>query len=115
MTIAIENFKYKAIFSYEDLTGERWNSTNKRIIWAYEYLKSPYESFNRKEREIIDNYIKSTKPRQISYETPIYSKSFGKDFENIRTIQKKLEFVTDDIIEEMEFINTHIPKSQILK
>ena len=49
-----------------------------------------------------------------SFEMPLYTKPTNKDIETIRTIEKKSEFVTEEIIEEIEFKNNHIPKSQIL-
>lgn len=114
ITIAIENLKYKAIYGYEDLTKERTDLTSKRIIWTYKYLNFPYESFNKKEKEVIDNYKKQCDNTEKIFEMPVYEKALNKNFKNIRNLEKKLEFVTEETMKEMEYRNTHIPKSQIL-
>lgn len=115
ITIIIEKLKYKVIYNYEDLSDKKFNSGDRRIIWRYKYLKFPYESFNRREREIIDTYRKEPKQEESIFELPIYTKKLNKDIESIKTIEKKLEFVTEDTIQEMEFKSKHVPKSQILK
>lgn len=114
LTLIIEEQKYKAIYGYEDLSGNEFDGRSMRIIWAYKYLNEPYESFNKKEREIIDSYSKKTKIPEKIIELPIYIKGVNKKLDNIKTMQKSLEFVTEEKIKEMEFISTHVPKSQIL-
>ena len=47
ITIIIEKQKYKVIYNYEILTGESFDSIDRRLIWSYRYLKQPYESFNK--------------------------------------------------------------------
>lgn len=74
----------------------------------------PYESLNKKERNIIDNYLKSEKENIKTLELPLYSREVKKSLSTYKNIEKNLEFVTEERIEEMEFSNTHIPKSQIL-
>lgn len=114
MSIVVEDLKYKAIFNYEDLLSEEADIEARRFIWRYRYLKLPYASFSRKEREMIDKYEKSTKQHETVYEMPLYTKEINKNFETIGDIERKSEFVTEEKIEEMEFKNNHIPKSQIL-
>ena len=114
ITIIIENLKYKEIYGYEDLYAGEFGSKEMRIIWTYKYMKEPYESFNKSEREIIDRYEPTEKNPQVLFELPIYLKGTNKKLDEIRNIQKKLEFVREETIEEMEFVSTHIPKSQIL-
>lgn len=114
ITIIIEKQKYKVIYNYENLTGESFDSIDRRLIWSYRYLKQPYESFNKKEREIIAKFETEEKPEEIVYELPLYLKNMNKKMQNIRELQKKVEFVTEDTIEEIEFMNNHVPKSQIL-
>ncbi len=115
ITIAIEGLKYKAIYNYEDLNDSEFDSSQRRIIWTYNYLNLPYESFNKKEREIIDSYKRKARLKEKNYEQGLYTKPTNKKLENVRTLEKKYEFVTEEKIEEMEFVNSHIPKSQILK
>lgn len=114
VTIIIEKLKYKVIYNYDNLTGENFDSIDRRLIWTYRYLKEPYESFNKKEREIIEKYENEEKSEENIYEFPIYLKNMNKRMQNVKNLQKKMEFVTEDTIEEMEFMNNHVPKSQIL-
>lgn len=112
ITIIIEDLKYKVIYGYEDLASEELNIEERRMIWLYKYLKIPYASLNKREKEIIDMY--GNVEDKIAFEMELQTKPWDKEIENIKTIEKKLEFVTEDIIEEIEFKNNHIPKSQIL-
>lgn len=114
VTIAIEDLKYKAIYGYEDLNSSDFNIEERRLIWTYRYLKLPYASLNKQEKEVIDMYKKKARKRETVFELPLYTKTINKDIESIKDITKKLEFVTEDKIEEMKFKETHIPKSQIL-
>lgn len=114
ITIAIENLKYKVIYGYEDLSRKQLDMSAKRIIWTYRYLKLPYESFNKKEREIIDEYRRQGEQKERVFELPIYSKNINRKLETIKSAEKNFKFVTEDAIKEMEFKNTHVPKSQIL-
>ncbi len=114
ITIVIEDLKYKAIYGYDDLNSEEFNIEERRLIWLYKYLRIPYAGFNKKEKEIIDRYEKSKKSRETIFELPIYIKQMNKNIENIKDLEKKSEYVTEDKIEEMEFKKTHLPKSQIL-
>lgn len=114
LTIIIEDLKYKVVYNYEDLNKEQFESNERRIIWTYRYLHMPYESFNRQEREAIERHEKQANKQESVYELPIYTKKLNKEIQSIKDIEKKMEFVTEDKIEEMHFIDTHVPKSQIL-
>ncbi len=85
-----------------------------RIIWRYKYLGENYESFNKKQRELITRYEEAIRPPSYKIELPLYIKGINKSLKNLRTLEDSLEFVTEEKIEELEFINTHVPKSQIL-
>ncbi len=114
INIVIESEKYKATYGYENLNKIEFDGNNMRIVWAYKYLNEPYESFNKREREIIDSYTKQAKETEKIYETPIYTKGINNKLDNIKLMKKSLEYVTEEKIKEMEFISTHVPKSQIL-
>lgn len=114
MTIVIEDLKYKVIYGYDDLNTDELDTYSRRVIWTYRYLNTPYESLNRKEREVIDTYRRSKKQKETTFEMPLYTKFINKNIETIKDTEKKLEFVTEEKLEEMEFKNTHVPKSQIL-
>ena len=114
VTISMEKLKYKAEYGYEDLSYDEEAVSQRHIVWAFKYLNTPYESLSRKEREVIDNYLKE-EPKTYTFEAPLYTRQMGKELEEISDIEKKMSFVTEEKIKEMEYIKTHIPKSQILK
>ncbi len=114
LTISIEKLKYKVEYSYEELKASEYDSNARHIIWAYKYLETPYESLNRKERKIIDEYIKSEKEPVKVFMLPLYEKGDTNGLKIIKQAEKSLTYVTDETIKEMEFRNTHVPKSQIL-
>jgi len=114
ITIVIENLKYKAIYGYEELGKDKLDNVSKRIIWTHRYLHFPYESFNKKERAIIDKYKEQDQPEESVFELPAYERNSNKELKKMKGLEEKLEFVTEETIKEMEFRNNHIPKSQIL-
>lgn len=114
MTVSIEKLKYKVEYGYEDLNSSEFNSSARHLIWGYKYLQTPYESLNKKERDIIDRYEKSRKEYTTTFELPLYTKEVSKEIDIIRQTEKNLKFVTEETIEEMEFKRTYVPKSQIL-
>ena len=113
LTISIEDLKYKVEYGYECLTKDEFDSSERKAIWTYKYLSAPYESFNRKERKAIDTYMRM-QIETNTFELPLYKKEVGKKLDTIKQIEKNLDFVTDKKIEEMEFMERHVPKSQIL-
>ena len=115
ITITIEKVKYKAIYGYEDLNTNLFNHDERHIIWRYKYLGVPYQSLNRVERDIINEYMRRPEEKTYTYEQSIYSKDSNKKLEKVKSIEKNLEFVTEDKIKEMEFKSTHVPKNQLLK
>lgn len=57
ITIKLEGLKFEIEFHYENLTYSNYSSVERHIIWKYKYLDIPLESFNRKERKLIQDYI----------------------------------------------------------
>ena len=57
ITIKLVGIKFEIEFHYENLTNSKYSSTERHIIWKYNYLGLPLESFNRKERKLISNYL----------------------------------------------------------
>lgn len=115
VTISMEKLKYKVEYGYEDLSYDEEVVNERHVIWSFKYLNMPYESFNRNERKLIDKYLKGKEPETTTFEAPLYTREMGKELEKISGLEKKMSFVTEKKIEEMEYIKTHIPKSQILK
>lgn len=57
ITIKLVGLKFQIDFHYEDLTYSKYSNIERHIIWKYENLDIPLESFNRKERKLISNYL----------------------------------------------------------
>ena len=115
ITIAIEKQKYTAEFGYEKINASENDINEKHVIWTYKYLNLPLDYFNKKEREIIKKYINSPKVETKTFEMPLYTKENNRQIRRLHQTNKKLKFVTEEKIKEMEYIKTHKPKSQILK
>ena len=115
ITISIEKSKYKAEFGYEELMYDEESIIERHAVWSFKYLDMPYESFNKREKAAIEKYLKEEKADTYIYEAPMYTREMGKELEEISGIEKKMSFVKEEKIEEMEYQKTHIPKSQILK
>ena len=57
ITIRLVGLKFEIEFNYEDLTYSKYSGTERHIIWKYQNLELPIESFHRKERKIISQYL----------------------------------------------------------
>ena len=115
VTISLENLKYKAEYGYENLNYDESSLKERHTVWSYRYLDMPYESFNRRERKQIDKYLLNKNREKKIFEIPLYTKKMGKELEEISHLDRKMSYVKEDKIKEMEYVKTHIPKSQILK
>ena len=64
VTIKIEDFKFIVEYSYEDLLHSEYSNSDRHIIWVYENLNKPLESFNKstmkKKIYILSQYTKIT-------------------------------------------------------
>lgn len=78
ITISIENFQFIVEYGYEDLINSSYSSYDRHIIWRYKYLKTGLNTYNKKERDIILEYLKNTqyvKERVETYRESIYNKT----------------------------------------
>lgn len=57
ITIKLVDLKFEIEFDYEDLTYSKYSNTERHIIWKYKNLDLPIESFNKKERKLISDYL----------------------------------------------------------
>lgn len=95
VTISIEKIKFKAEFMYDNLSHSKFSSYDRHFAWQYEYLNKPLNSYNKKEREIIEQILseKNIIIDDISiYEEPLY---IQKDVKSIIDFDK--EEINDDI------------------
>ena len=73
--ISVENFKFKVEYGFQDLKNSKYNSYDRHIIFRYVYLNTSINTYNKKERMIIEDYIRSTylkREKKEIYVEPIY-------------------------------------------
>lgn len=96
INISIENFKFKIEFDYEDLKNSEFDSYERHVIWRYNYLKEDSELLSRKDKKIIDKYLKYTEKqiplRKDTYVEGIYKQPVKNiiDFEKTLTVEEAI-------------------------
>ncbi len=71
LTISVENFQFKIEYDYQDLKESPYNSYERHLIWRYEYLEIGVNTYNRKDRKIIEEYRQNKPYRQEQKDTYI--------------------------------------------
>lgn len=96
INISIENFQFKIEFDYEDLKNSEFNSYERHVIWRYNYLKEDSELLSRKDKKIIDQYLKY-RQKHIPLRKDIYTEGIYKqpvkniiDFEKTLTVEEAI-------------------------
>lgn len=75
VTISIENFKFKVEYRFEDLKKSQYNSYDRHIIFRYMYLNTSLNTYNKKERAMVESYMRGLhfrKEEKETYTEPIY-------------------------------------------
>lgn len=105
VTISIQNFKFGLEFNYDNLTHSKYTSYQRHLIWRYEYLGSPLNSYNKEERKVIIEYLNEkdyiSKDNETYYES-IYQKP-------VRNI---IEYEKEDMIEAQNIKNKTTIKAE---
>lgn len=73
--ISIENFRFKVEYGFEDFKNSQYNSYDRHIIFRYMYLNTSINTYNKKERNMIESYIQGmhfNKEKKEEYFEPIY-------------------------------------------
>lgn len=104
LTIRIEGLKFEIEYNYEDLKKLNYSNDDRHIIWKYNNLNLPEETFTRRERKIIQGYINAT--IYFSPDIEIYSESIYKNpvkkILDYNKEKKEPEYVQETQMEEME-------------
>jgi len=88
ITIKIEKLRFIVEFHYDGNTS--YNNYEKHLVWQYKNLKTPLESFNKKDRNSILQYLEEEKlrnSRTITYEEALYQKGIHNTIEYGKTIE----------------------------
>ena len=97
VTMSIENFKFNAKYEYENLQDSNYTSYDRHLIWRYQYLDIPLTSYSKKERKMIEEYLKNKKHnnnKSATYQEGIYKK----------TVSNITEYNKPEIKEETTYI-----------
>ena len=103
ISISIENFQFKAEFSYEDLRKLPYGSYERHVIWRFKYLDEDIESLSRKDKKIIASYAQyiqdNERPKRDTYVEGIYKLPVKNiiDFEKTLTIDEAIAQSERDI------------------
>lgn len=77
LTITIEDFKFCIEYDYENLKLSQYSNYDRHIIWRYIYLKTDIHTYNKKERNMILEYMKNVqfkKEQKETYTEPMYKR-----------------------------------------
>ena len=99
LTITIQNLKFNVEYSYEELTGSKYTSYDRHIIWKCKYLDFPLERLSKKDRKMVEEYYieeKLSNQKTKNYIEGIYKKGLH----NIA--QYNNEYITEVQAEEEE-------------
>lgn len=102
ITISIEKTNFKVEFRYDNLSNSKFSSYDRHLAWKYEYLNKPLNSYNKKEREIIEQYLKER--NFIANEVSVYNENiyFPKDIKSI------IDFDKEEVNNEINQMNKEI-------
>ena len=105
LTIKIENFKFFVEYYYDDLTMSPYSNYERHILWRYKYLKEDSNTYNKKEKELIQKYLQENKlvEKKETYQEAIYNNRH----------KQKLDYETEDHANE-ENLDGKKEKNQIL-
>lgn len=130
VTISIENFKFNAKYEYENLQDSNYTSYDRHLIWRYQYLDVPLSSYSKKERKMVEEYLRNQKHKNnnnVTYQEGIYKKPVSNiteynrpeeivknEIDTLKPIEKKKDNVGIDAHVDPENKKEPIIKSQIL-
>lgn len=125
ITIKLEGLKFEIEFHYENLIYSHYSNTERHIIWKYKYLDIPLESFNRKERKLIQGYIDNSVVdlnevevyTESIYKRPIknvieYNREKTEQNDIVETETQRLEAENKKKFEEQKYTYTYTTKQR---
>ena len=97
LTISIQNFKFKVEYSYENLVNSKYTSYDRHLIWRHKYLDVPLTSYQKKDRKMIEEYLKEEEHnKKIStYNEGIYKKPISNITEYNKQEENEIQIVED--------------------
>ena len=110
LTISITNMKFRAEYSYEDLTNNAFNSYERHVIWRYKYLGIGPEQVSKKDKDILYRYFNGARnlAEVEEYNAGIYIEQDTKNIFEYNTQEDEME--NDGYIREDEVKDIGIQK-----
>ena len=106
ITIKFEGLKFEIEFNYEDLSVSKYSSVERHILWKYKYLDLPLESFNRKDKKLIKEYLNSNmldfEEDIETYTENIYKRPIRNVVDYNKETYQKQEKQVDEVIVDAE-------------
>ena len=59
VTVCIENGNFNIFYDYENLLESKWSDYERHIIWRYKYINQNLHTYGKKDRKIIEEYLKN--------------------------------------------------------
>lgn len=59
VTVCIENDNFNIYYDYEKLLEAKLSDYERHIIWMYKYINQNIHTYGKKDRQIIEDYLKS--------------------------------------------------------
>ena len=94
INVTIKNFQFKIEFDYENLRQSPFDSYERHVIWRYNYLNEDSETMSKKDKKIIEQYLKY-KQAELPIKKDIYVEGIYKqpvkniiDFEKTLTVDE---------------------------
>ena len=84
-------------YSYENLVNSKYTSYDRHLIWRHKYLDVPLTSYQKKDRKMIEEYLKEEEHnKKIStYNEGIYKKPISNITEYNKQEENEIQIVED--------------------
>lgn len=105
LTISIENYKFSVEYHYDDLSKSEYSNIERHIIWRYRYIQPDINTYNKKEKQLIEAYLKKKQTGKVETYTEGVYKNLKR---NIIGYDAKKYVIPEEAKEEI------IKKNQIL-
>lgn len=72
ITLSIVNNIFSIEYHYNNLEHSMYTDEERHIVWNHKYLKTPIDSFNEKEKQLIESYEEESSIKPTIYTEGLY-------------------------------------------
>ena len=106
LTIAIEDYKFSIEYHYDDLSESEYSNIERHIIWRYKYIQQDLNTYSKKERQLIENYLsKNINEKVDTYQEGVYKKAKKNIIEYDTGKLADVEETKEEIVEKNQILN----------